>query len=371
MGSRPAQQERSNQPAAPPYHAPPEAKRAAPDNARPALTVDLPLKTTATTPAAPTVVVPQAPPPRQRLASSPTLSSERSPRPKAPPVPSLRETLAKLAPRWLEPVRCLVIGMQWTEPVSDLVESSRSAVRSLRAALAEAGCKETSVALDELEAALRDAGVDGDGRMGDAAQTRVLVAFAKMVTDAPALEVEETSRRRETVIVEALLSQIPGMNANTIDKLRACGKARLVVLDHAEDLVNGAGIGSELASRIVERMKRYRLDLRRMPLGDAGPLGWEHLGELLVRLRQAHDRYQEATSSYSDDGTARKRQLRDERNDALLDIKIALARAGELDRLADIERLPFDRKIERLEDYMAEIVSKEKKLGAPRQAETR
>jgi hypothetical protein len=207
--------------------------------------------------------------------------------------------------------------------------------------------------------------------MGDAAQTKVLVAFAKLATDAPALEVEETSRRREAVIVEALLSQVPGMNANTIDKLRACGKARLVVLDHAEDLVNGAGIGAELASRIVERMKRYRLELRRMPLGDAGPLGWEHLGELLVHLRQAHDRYQEATSSYSDDGTARKRELRDERNDALLDIKIALARAGELDRLADIERLPFDRKIERLEDYMAEIVSKEKKLGAPRQAETR
>src|SRR6185369_15406684 len=155
-----------------PYHAPPEGKQAAP--ARPALTVDLPLKATAATLAAPIVTAPQAPPPRQRLASASSLSFERSPRPKTPPAPSLRETLAKVAPRLLEPVRSLVIGMQWTEPVADLVESSRSAVPSLRAALAEAGCKEKSVALDELEAALRDAGVDGDGRMGDAAQTKVL-----------------------------------------------------------------------------------------------------------------------------------------------------------------------------------------------------
>jgi hypothetical protein len=279
--------------------------------------------------------------------------------------------MAKLAPPLLEPVRNLVMGMQWTEPVAHLVDSSRSAVRSLRAALAEAGCKETSVALDELEAALRDADVDGDGRMGGAAQTRTLVAFAKLAADAPTLEVEETSRHRETVIVEALLSQVSGMNANTIDKLRACGKARLVVLGRAEDLVNGADIGPELASRIVERMERYRRDLRRMPLGDAGPLGWERLGELLVRLRQAHDRYQEATSSHSDEGATRKRQLREARNEALLDIKITLARAGELDRLADLERLPFDRKIEHLEDYMAEIVSKENKPGAPRRAETR
>jgi hypothetical protein len=275
--------------------------------------------------------------------------------------------MAKLAPRLLEPVRSLVIGMQWTEPVTDLLGSARAAVRSLRAAIEEAGCKEKSVALDELDAALRDADVDAAGIMRDSAQARTLVAFAKLAADSPALDVEEASRQREAVVVESLLSQVPGMNAGTIDKLRACGKARLVVLGEgrAEELVNAADINSELASQIAERMKRYRLDLGRMPLGPLGPLGRDRLTELLVRLRQVHDRYQEATSSFSNDSAAKKKQLREERNDALLDIKIALARAGELDRLAELERLPFDRKIERLEEHLAEIVSKEGPTGAP------
>src|SRR5262249_60869037 len=108
-----------------------------------------------------------------------------------------------------------------------------------------------------------------------------------------------------------------------------------------------------------------RLEVARMPLGHTGPSGWDRLTELLVRLRQVHDRYQEAQSSFSTDGAATKKQLREDRNDALFDIKIALARAGELDRLAELERLPFDRKIERLDDYLAEIVSKEGPKGAP------
>jgi hypothetical protein len=224
--------------------------------------------------------------------------------------------------------------------------------------------------LDELEAALGDADVDADGIMRDAAQTRTLVAFAKLAADTPALDVEDTSRRREAVIVESLLSQVPGMNANTIDKLRASGKARVVALNQsrAEDLANAGGIGSELASQIAERIKRYRLDLRRMPLGGAGPLAAERLTELLVRLRQAHDSYQDAQSEYSEVGSARKKQLREERNDTLLDIKITLARAGELDRVTELERLPFDRKIAQLEDYLNEVVKKEAPLEAPRQS---
>jgi hypothetical protein len=217
---------------------------------------------------------------------------------------------------------------------------------------------------------LRDAEVDADGIMCDSTLQGILVAYAKLAADTPALAVEETQHRRETVIVESLLLQVPGMNTNTIDKLRASGRARLAVLGRAlaEDLVNASDVGSGIASQIVERLTRYRLDLRQMPLGAPGLPGWERLTALLVRLRQAHDRYQEAAASYSDDGALRKKQLREERNDALLDIRITLARSGELDRLAELERLPFDRKIERLEDYLAEIVTRDGSLGAPRQS---
>ena len=42
------------------------------------------------------------------------------------------------------------------------------------------------------------------------------------------------------------------------------------------------------------------------------------------------------------------------RAEALLQVKVLLARLGEVDRLGKIERLPFERKIEHLEEYLRE-----------------
>ena len=44
----------------------------------------------------------------------------------------------------------------------------------------------------------------------------------------------------------------------------------------------------------------------------------------------------------------------DPRSVALLQVKVLLARLGEVDRLAQLERLPFERKIEQLEGYLQE-----------------
>jgi hypothetical protein len=347
----------------------------------------------------PRIDPPTPPAPRRPLPSAPT--SERLDKPAAPqraPLPATqvksgavdpprtvirsakaaaptpptrpRETFATLAPRYLEPVRSLVIGLQWSEPVAEWLSAARSAASSLRTALVDAGVGESARELEELAVALRNAEVDADGVARDSALQAILVAYAKLAADVPALAVEETQQRREAVIVEALLSQVSGMNTNTIDKLRASGRARLAVLGRspAEDLANASGIGSGLASQIVERLKRYRADLRHMPLGALGPAGRERLTALLRRLRETHDQYQEATNSFSDAGTARKKQLREDRNDALHDIRIMLARGGELERLAEIEKLPFDGKIERLESYLSEIVTTDATTKAPRQS---
>jgi hypothetical protein len=285
-----------------------------------------------------------------------------------PPAASPRETFATLAPRYLEPVRSLVIGLQWSEPVAESLVAARSAVSSLRAALAEAGVGETPKEWEELAAALRNVEVDAGAAVRDS--TPILVAFAKVAVAIPALAVEETQQQREAIIVDALLMQVSGMNTNTIDKLRASGRARLAVLgqSRAEDLANASGIGSALASQIVERLKRYREDLRHMPLGAPGPAGRERLTTLLSRLRESHDQYQEATNSFSDGGGARKKQLRDARNDALHDIRILLARSGELERLAELERLPFEGKIERVQDYLAKIATSNETPRAPLQS---
>src|SRR5262249_27053114 len=132
---------------------------------------------------------------------------------------------------------------------------------------------------------------------------------------------------------------------------------RLAVLGRAmvEDLKNVFDMGSVLASQIVDRVQRYRQELQEMPLGSPRSARRERLVALLARLRQAHEQYQKVMGSASDGGAAQKKKLREARNDALLDLRITLARHGELERLEEIERIPFDRKVEWLESYVAEL----------------
>jgi hypothetical protein len=67
-----------------------------------------------------------------------------------------------------------------------------------------------------------------------------------------------------------------------------------------------------------------------------------------------HVQFESVASAWSDDEHARKKHLRQARAVALLQVKVLLARLGEVDRLAQLERLPFERKIEQLEGYLQE-----------------
>jgi hypothetical protein len=71
-------------------------------------------------------------------------------------------------------------------------------------------------------------------------------------------------------------------------------------------------------------------------------------------LKQAHARYEEAAAAWSSDSAIRKKQLRDARIDALLQITVLMARHGELDLLDEMERLSFERKIEVLGKFVGE-----------------
>ena len=71
-------------------------------------------------------------------------------------------------------------------------------------------------------------------------------------------------------------------------------------------------------------------------------------------MRELHVQFELAASDWSDDAHARKKQLRQARADSLLQVKVLLARLGEVDRLGQLERVPFERKIEQIEGYLRE-----------------
>ena len=82
--------------------------------------------------------------------------------------------------------------------------------------------------------------------------------------------------------------------------------------------------------------------------------GREEIAHLTARLRSEHEEYESASQSWSPEAEEKKRELRKARADTLVEIGAALTCLGEVERLQEIERLPFEQKLARLEAFLAE-----------------
>ncbi len=80
----------------------------------------------------------------------------------------------------------------------------------------------------------------------------------------------------------------------------------------------------------------------------------EEIAQLTARLRSEHDEYESASQSWSPEAEEKKRELRKARADTWVEIEAALTCLGEVERLQEIERLPFEQKLARLEAFLAE-----------------
>ncbi|HVH47884.1 MAG TPA: helix-hairpin-helix domain-containing protein, partial [Labilithrix sp.] len=160
--------------------------------------------------------------------------------------------------------------------------------------------------------------------------------------------------------VQALLLQVPDVRKVTIDKLTAAGLTSLNELfeANANDIAHVAGIPHPLAMRIVDRVQAYRAEIQSSSPQDARAAEREKLAGLNGQLKRAHDAYEEAANGWGPDAKARKRDHFLAREETWLEISVLLARFGEVDRLAGIEKVPFARRIAQLSDYLEEARDK-------------
>lgn len=85
---------------------------------------------------------------------------------------------------------------------------------------------------------------------------------------------------------------------------------------------------------------------------DLPPALRERIAGLARRLREAHDEYEQAAQSWTQEAAERKRGARKVREDTLREIENLLAREGETERLAELKRLPFAQKFGELDAWI-------------------
>jgi hypothetical protein len=288
--------------------------------------------------------------------------TRRSMRPSASPPPStsiaeLRELFSSLAANHMQQVRDFMIGVRWGEAPRDWIPICEPAVVSLLRAAKEMDLQDLAKALESYREALGRAADATGTTIAGATRDSLIASYGKLSDLMPeAFGLDGERGRREAIIVHALLQQVPEVRKITIDKIYAAGLASLdnLFLAKPDEIAATTGMSESLAQSIVDKVQRYRQEIA--SLSDATRAAEKnHLAKLATELRELHEQFESVSSAWSDDGHTRKKHLRQARAVALLQVKVLLARLGEVDRLAQLERLPFERKIEQLEGYLQEV----------------
>jgi hypothetical protein len=273
----------------------------------------------------------------------------------------VRTLFAQLAANHVRPVRDFLMDLRWGEATTGWIDLCEPSLRSLRRAGDKLELIELCAALDvfsEALAATKASGarvIEGDKR---AALLSAHDKLAEVMPQAFALDLDRT--QRESVILQSLLAQVPDVKKVTIDKLVAAGLTTLEAMRLANpgDVAATTGIDLALATRIVQRFQEYHAQAKaRVPDATHAPERGR-IAELTARLKREHEQYEEASKGWTREAADRKKEARAARERTLLDIQVLLARLGEVDTSKEIERLPFDKKLAKLESFLEEARDK-------------
>jgi DNA repair protein RadA len=273
----------------------------------------------------------------------------------------VRSLFAQLAANHVRQVRDFMLDLRLGEATIDWIGICEPSLRSLRRAADKLELADLCTALDGFASALSGATADGTRTLSGERRGTLLAKYDELVTLMPqAFALDLDRSQREAVILQSLLLQVPGVKKVTLDKLYAAGLSTLeaMVLATPKDVAATTGIPEELATRIVARFRDYRDQVRASVPDATHAQERERIAQLTSRLRREHEEFEIAAQGWTPEADDKKRELRKARSQTLLDILVALARLGEVDRLKEIERLPFERKVTQLESFLAEASQK-------------
>jgi hypothetical protein len=250
-----------------------------------------------------------------------------------------------------------MIELKLGEPPREWLDLVLPAVRSLRGSATGMGITELGTELDNFIADLEAATHLDDLYVGGEARERLLATYQGLVGVMPAaFGLDEERDRREPIIVQSLLRQVPDVRKVALDKLYAAGLTSLAMYYVAKpfDIAEATGLSREVAARIIERFVQHRCEMAELTPDATRTREHTKLDLLAAQLREQNTTFEVAARDRSKRGTEEKRRLRNARNETVLQINVLLARLGEVALVNRLERLPFVAKADALDEYLEE-----------------
>lgn len=271
-----------------------------------------------------------------------------------------RDLFVSIAANHARPLKSFISELRRGAATKEWIEICRPVMRSMAEAAESLELAAAAKRMKDFDEALSLAEGSPDPVLGGDVRGLILSAYEDLVQALPhAFAPGEEPERRESTIIHSLLKQIPDVGHVTFEKLYSAGLTSLDTLFLAgrEDLAQTTGISPVLCERICGKFQEYRKELEGIERGTRQSSCRARLAELVAELRRRHEGFEDACARdwASPEHASRKRESRRNRLACALQINVVLAEMGELDLVEQMEKLSFERRIGKLEEYMNSI----------------
>jgi hypothetical protein len=273
------------------------------------------------------------------------------------------ELFKQIAVTHLAPVRDFVVELELGQGSREWILVCLPAIASIKKSAEGMGVRDMIGALEAVREALEAAQNEPGTGIGESARIAITDSYNALAMDLPHVyEAGQERSRREPIIVQSLLRQVHGVRDVALDKLYSAGLVNLQAYYSArpEEISETTGLPLQLCQAIVARFASYRDDRGSIAPDDKRKSELSELSTLTTELDRVNREYERSQRGWSRDSAHARREARKQRNDLVLKINLVLARLGEVDLVKELERLPFERKVESIEKYV-----EESKAGAP------
>lgn len=270
---------------------------------------------------------------------------------------AIQDLFANIAANYAKPVKNFVFELKRGTATKEWIDICRPALRSISRAAESMELKTAAKKMIDFDEALSLAQASEDRILGGEVRDLILSSYEELVEVLPqTFTIGEEEQQREGIIINSLLKQIPDLGRVTFEKLYGAGLTSLdtLFLAKKEDLAAATGIPLWLCERICNKFQEYREELEGTPR-DVAQSGYRsRLVELVAELKRQHEGFERASADeWANPALANeKRKFRQNRQACVLQINVVLAEMGELDLVNEIQKLSFDRRIQRLEEHL-------------------
>ena len=266
----------------------------------------------------------------------------------------VEQLFADIAANYARPIKNFMFELKRGTATKDWVEICRPAMQGITRAAEGMGLRQAAQRMMDFEAALSLAQQSEQRVLGGEVRDLLMWCYEDLIKVMPqAFVVGEEEQQREGIIINSLLAQIPDVGRVTIEKLYRAGLTSLdtLYLARREELAVATGISIDLSERICAKFQAYRagLEASNRDVKDVGQRN--RLAEFVAELKRQHEGFLRASE---DSNLAQeKRDFREQRQSCVLWINVLLAEVGEVDLVCELQKMSFEKRIQRLEEYLA------------------